>query len=185
MINRPPRPTRPAHPQTRTTCDSFPGASLIFCQSSLDKSVSLRYFVSSILGISALCRFMEEALDNRDEALIAQIEVGELSAADMILLIGILSTRRLGPDTIEGIEVIDIRHDDPRVVKHCSRVRVWERAAFELIRVSHWYDSDKWPDPPTEVMNLIPDHDFGFCRWVDLRLQNLDMAEAIRFGLDA
>ncbi len=62
---------------------------------------------------------------------------------------------------------------------------MWERAAFELIRVSHLYDSDKWPDPPTEVMNLIPDHDFGFCRWVNLRLQNLDMAEAIRFGLDA
>lgn len=123
-------------------------------------------------------------MDDRDAALIAQIEAGNIDEPGLILLIAIVSRRRLGSDTIDGVKILDIDIRDPRFLAWEAHYRTYARGAFVLIRASHWYREDRWPVTP-EVYAQRPEIALTFRKWVDLRLSSLDLAERIRLSRES
>lgn len=104
-------------------------------------------------------------MDNRDERLLLLLESGaELDELSIVELIGILSQRRLGPDTIGGQQMIYMSSADPRVRYLHERSRLAEIRAFEFIKASCWYEDDLWPDGAVTASSLR--------RWVDRRMSN-------------
>jgi len=119
-------------------------------------------------------------MDNRDEDLMALLEAEvQLDDLSLIRLIGILSTRSLGPDTIEGTPFITFRMDDRRAIALLERRRKAARRALELIRASHWYGKNHWPTPLDPlVTRMFPENTFR--TWIDHCLQQMDAVAAIK-----
>lgn len=126
-------------------------------------------------------------MDDRDAALCTQLEGGHIDDVALIQLIGVLSHRRLGPDTIGGIKLTNLRTDDPRFVALHTRNANLTRRAFELIKASRWFEEDRWPDPPRKAEKVLglPSGGLGFRRWVDHRLENMNVLDAIEHGREA
>ncbi len=126
-------------------------------------------------------------MDDRDAALIAQLEQDSVDSVSLLQLIGILSSRRLGPDTIDGVPVIDIRQDNPKFVALMTHIESLQRRAFKHIKASQWYSGDRWPDPPRDAESALrlPPGSLGFRQWVDHRMEDMDEIDAIKHGREA
>lgn len=113
---------------------------------------------------------MGGVVDNRDERLLVLLESGTDLDDDVIAeLIDILSTRRLGPDTVQGIEISRMLQSDPRFQAVSRRGRLAEIRAFELIRASGWYERCEWPVPLDPIASqVLPKSTFR--TWVDHRI---------------
>ncbi|HJN84961.1 MAG TPA: hypothetical protein QF873_01420 [Patescibacteria group bacterium] len=113
-------------------------------------------------------------MDNRDERLLVLLESGaDLDELTITELIGVLSSRRLGPNTIRGTQIIHIDMDDPEVIMLHKRSRSAEVRAFELIRLSRYYRENEHPLPLDPVSaRMSPERTFR--DWVDCRIEAIE-----------